>query len=269
MILRTLNRSTLDCSSFDSTVHSIETLLNLPAHRILDVIASFDCNAHSRSHPEDHQNLHELLLERLAEHGATCVDPSGIYWFHGTQALNPETLKEGIRSLDQQIEVIWQELSVLAHGYISEHAWQEFRTAVETGDPYNSSRRFRDRLANDPNRGPRAVLIRDALFYPDRFSGWNYLAAPETIHDICASFQVHFGQDLLSEFRRHSRACIVKFRDDRVQQRALGIALSYLWCWHHEGNCTKCDTCYESGGNSIDAYSIEQIEEVADQDVPE
>ena len=91
---------------------------------------------------------------------------------------------------------------------------------------------------------------------------------PETIHDICASFQVHFGRDL-SEFRRHSRACIVKFRDDRVQQRALGIALSYLWCWHHEGNCTKCDTCYESGGNSIDAYSIEQIEEVADQDVPE
>ncbi|MBI2811611.1 MAG: hypothetical protein HYX67_12410, partial [Candidatus Melainabacteria bacterium] len=188
----------LDCSSIDSTISSLDTILGMNGEVIREVVNSFDCDAYSKLHPHDHRRLKEILPALLSDQGAIMHNPDVVCWFHGTRVLNPDTIRTlGLLSLHQRIEQIWEDLFQLAQTWVNREEWQRFRTLVETTDNNDSSALHRQRIVNTADRGPHAVLIRDALIYPDRFDGVDYLSAPETIEDLCESFKSHYPHDLL------------------------------------------------------------------------
>lgn len=186
--------------------------------------------------------------------------PEQIYWFHGTRVIRPDSLRDGIYPLNQQIEQIWQDLFKLAQCWASENQWQAFRQAVETTDAGEGSVRYRNRMSHQADWGPHAVLVRDALVIPDRFCGVDYLNVPETIEDICLSFSRYFPYDLLTAFQGASRPCIVKFRDRQPRSDAVGAAASYIWCMARNESCIRCNTCYEANARPIAATEILDVE---------
>ena len=154
----------LDCSSIESTISSLETILRLNSEDIQNAITSFNCTTYSIEHPHDHRHLREILPDLLRDRGATACNPDVVYWFHGTRVLDVAPIRSfGLRPLHQQIEQIWEDLFRLAQPWISQEDWQAFRHQVETTDPLESSTRHRQRLNNTADGGPHAVLIRDAI----------------------------------------------------------------------------------------------------------
>lgn len=253
----------LDCSNIDSTTSSLESILGLSGQDIREIVRSFNCDAYSRSHPNDHRHLKEILPDLLRDQGATVHNPDEVYWFHGTRVLTPGTIRAlGLLSLHQRIEQIWKDLFLLAQTWVSIEEWQKFRTQVETTDTLESSARHRQRIGNPADSGPHAVLVRDAIADHERFWGVDYLSAPETIDDLCESFQIHYHQDLLSKFQRESIPCIVKLYDKCRRDDLIGVALSYLWCTFNEEPCATCNACLEGNRNSIPTNAIVEIQEL-------
>jgi hypothetical protein len=223
----------------------------------------FDCDAYAHSHPNDHRQLKYVLPELLCGQGGLQQEPTTTFWFHGTRVLGQSSLSQGLNPLNLQLDQIWTDLFQLAAQWIREDEWHDFRNTIEHACALESSSMYRHRLAVSADWGPHAVLIRDALIHPNRFSGVDYLRAPEIIEDICRSFEGHFGYDLLAEFQHYSHPCIVKFRNEQSCPNAPGIALSYLWCWTHEQDCTSCNTCFETTNGKIPSNSIAEVETLA------
>lgn len=250
----------LDCSNIESTLSSLEAILGLNGQVIREVVNSFNCDAYSTAHPHDHRHLREIFPDLLRERGATERSPDVVCWFHGTRVLNPDTISTlGLLSLHQRIDQIWEDLFRLAQIWVSQETWQTFRSQVETTDSLESSDRHRQRLSNASDRGPHAVLIRDAIADHDRFDGVDYLSAPETIEDLCESFETRCHHDLLGKFKRESIPCIVKFQDRCRRDDLVGVALSYLWCSYHGQPCITCNACFDSDADIVLATAIVEI----------
>ena len=230
-------------------------------HVIGDVVTSHDCTAYSNDQPTDHRPLREVLSELVSDRGGQIARPDVVHWLHGTRVISPDTfLTHGLQSLQQRIELIWEDLFRLAEGWLNRREWQKFRMHVETTDASMSSVRYRLRLNNAADGGPHAVLIRDAIVKHERFGGVDYLSAPETIQDLCESFKTHHHRDLLSKFQAESVPCIVKIHDPRPSGNLVGVALSYLWCSFHGEHCGTCNICYEAHGILIPPSSIVEIQ---------
>ncbi len=192
----------------------------------------------------------------------------GSLQFHGTRTLSDSSLAKGLNPLNLQFDQICEDLYVLARHWIDHSQWQGFKNGVVQGDGLESSQRIRHRLTFKDDWGPHAVLVRDALIQPSRFSAVNYLRAPETIEDICESFEKHFGHDLLARFIRASRPYIVKIKEEPPRHDVVGSALAYLWCWLREEDCTMCNTCLDSTSTIIPPSSIVEIQEISLEEFP-
>ena len=242
----------LDCSTFETTVASLETICALPRAKIIEIINLYDPATFSREYPQDYRTLKEVFHILLENNGAKIISPDYICWFHGTHVLNPETLKDGIRPLNQQIDQIWEDLFSIAKEWVEKEKWTDFRNRVESTDPGDSSQKIRNRLTDKSDWGPHGVLVRDALMNVDRFGGIDYLNMPETIEDICESFSNYFAQDLLSEFKKASVSCVVKFKDNQKRPDAIGAAMNYVWCTVKNESCLKCNTCFDGKNEILD-----------------
>lgn len=253
---------TLDCQSLDSTLESLHHIFRLPVSKISTLIESFDCDAYAEAHPNDCRKLKEILPELLCDHGGSRRSPTIVYWFHGTRALSESSLAKGLNPLNLQFDQICEDLYSLAMCWIDHSQWQVFKNGVVQGDGLESSQRIRRRLAFKDDWGPHGVLVRDALIQPSRFSAVNYLYAPETIEDICESFEKHFGHDLLAQFIRASRPYIVKIKEEPPRHDVIGSALAYLWCWLRDEDCTMCNTCLDSVSTIIPPGAIVEIQEI-------
>ena len=250
----------LDCTSFDSTLTSLESLLQLSHQTLLDIITSFDCAQYAKDHPNDDRKLKEILLDLFIKHGGNPQIPVYTCWFHGTRVLTPDSLLAGIRPLNEQIDRLWQDLFGLARNWITESEWNDFNQTIETSDLNASSEQYRHRLNFPADWGPHAVLIRDCLLDSGRFGSVNYLHTPETVEDISLSFKRHFSHDLQTAFHNNSRPCIVKFRDRRPNPDVIGVAATYLWCRTQGETCIRCNTCYEGNRKSIAKTEILNLE---------
>jgi len=242
---------------------SLESILGLPRQTILDTISALDCDQFSRDNPNDYRNLKEILVDVLSQRGGRLHVPEQIHWFHGTRALQPDSLRVGIYPLNEQIDRIWQDLFRLASRWVTEDQWNSFRTALETGDADDGSVSYRHRLGDQADWGPHAVLVREALVNPDKFLAVDYLKTPETIEDICLSFSSHFSRNLLTVFQQASHPCIVKFRDGQPRPDAIGAAAAYIWCIARNEPCVLCNTCYEANGRPIPRSEILDVQIVS------
>jgi aromatic ring-cleaving dioxygenase len=188
---------------------------------------------------------------------------SKVCWFHGTRVLDADTLREGVRPINEQIDLIWEGLFGLSSKWITQEKWLNFRYAVETDDSSASSIRYRHRLATPSDFGPHAVLIREILLRSNQFGAIvDYLNAPETVEDICASFAIRFHKDLFSLFQQRSKPCVVKFWDTDFNNRIIGAALAYAYCFLHDEPppWIACNECFDATGKTIHSAQILEVE---------
>jgi hypothetical protein len=148
---------TLDCSSIDSALASLEAIFSLDHSRIRSAIARYDPDEYIAAHPCDERRLREILPEVICANGGQLRYPDVVYWFHGTRLLRPEGVKSmGLRTLHDHIDAIWEDLFRLAGQWINQKQWEAFRRHVETADQSESSERYRRRIANFSDTGPHA-----------------------------------------------------------------------------------------------------------------
>jgi hypothetical protein len=144
----------LDGCSLQSILISLERILSFSRQTIEDKICSVQCTQYVHDQCESGCLLSDVFVKYMIQEGARIQLVFQVCWFHGTRVLNPGKLREGIRQINEQVDLIWDELFGLSRNWVTREKWQKFRHAVEVNDPCESSQRYRHRIETPSDFGP-------------------------------------------------------------------------------------------------------------------
>lgn len=100
----------LDCASPESTRLSLQQIVGLSEHHVLEVVSGFDLDQYYAQRPGGYRYAGDVLLDELVNRGGDRGVPQYTCWFHATRTMNVENLRRGVRPLPQYLEQLWSDL---------------------------------------------------------------------------------------------------------------------------------------------------------------
>jgi hypothetical protein len=250
----------IDCESTETAWRSVCDVLGISQtelRAIFDEFASTDSDDSELADlmPFD-KRLERTVIERVGRRPQfeAC-------WFHLTRVPSTTNFSDGIRSLGEMFDPIWEMLRPLAQE-ISDKDWSDFRRGVMTTNSNHYAMLYRLKTKDKAHWGPNAMLIRGAAFCAVEIGNHNYLNGPEIVEDICFCFKDRFNIDLLNRFRVATKPCVVKFVADG-SDHALSAALLYLYRLDRRDEDThpaRANTCWFSKDGLVPKSAILRVD---------
>ncbi|MEV4845100.1 hypothetical protein AB0K20_18030 [Micromonospora matsumotoense] len=251
----------LDCDTFDTALTSLASAIGVPAPALLQVLRGHDSGLRTGYDRVEHDA--PMLLHSF---GVELRDLrfDGAYYFHGSRVMQPTSfLRDGILPLDAMLDQIWASLYKLCAAEISPQQWLTLRRRLEEGplepnDNQHWARLYRHKVTARVDQGPFGSVIRDMVILPAE-GHHDYLDIPEIVRDI-AGFA---GLDLDTRFRASTTSCVVKFRDDRVDEGHVAVALTYLLASaRNEPLDQGCAYYPTRAGTAVPSHDIVAVDEI-------
>lgn len=235
----------LDCEDAESTRTSVSGILSVSIKDITKFLRKFDLEESLRISNLSPDYQGHILLSNLLKLSNNQWGYSHTAWFHYTRCQKPDNYSQGLLSLPDNIENIWELLFKLSSQNESE--WNIFRNKIET-----ENETYRIRTQTQSQFGPDGFLIGDEHF--NRQLGHDhFFECPEIIRLIFREYGCS-----LKKFFEITTPCIMKFKTNTSAVENLARALTYLYeleqpnpyFTHYQTNC------YLGHGNSIPARDI-------------
>ncbi|MEY9894294.1 hypothetical protein ABIA31_007980 [Catenulispora sp. MAP5-51] len=217
----------LDCQDVDSTVRSLATASELPAHLLVEKMPSFEVDWVELA-PADVDPLVVAPRDYFQLLGVDIGDLrfEGTYYFHGTRVIDPDSFRrDGILPLGRMIDRLWETLYELIRDDVTEEQWRRCRADLEAGGGDHDGWLYRTKVDNPVHHGPYAMLVRDHLLNPRATHSHDYLATPEIVEDIARAC----GFGLQARFDAAATSCTVKFRINDTRDVDVEAAFWYAY----------------------------------------
>lgn len=252
----------LDCENDKTMFESIKQITGIPKNELIIMFDKFNLDEFYETNTRFSQTADSLFLNKIKEmSNISQFHYNQTNWFHLSRTTKSNNFKEGILSLGDNLENIWDLLFTLQEGFLSKDEWSVFRKSLESEYTSNSALLYRMKTSDKKLWGPYAMLIREVTFHSKEIGNHDYLKAPEIIEDICFPFQEKYGFDLLTKFQEVTSSCIVKFETTDVEEWYIGVVINFLYHKHHNLELNlDCNACFDNGGKSIPNESLLQIE---------
>lgn len=223
------NMPILDCENIDSLKKSIEKITSIKSEEVIEYLSDFDLNKFYKDN-DGFQSPDVVFLDLLKNRIGSNISYSGSYWFHVSHFNKVLNFENGLLPLHLIIDKIWDYLFTLSPSAISKKMWENTRALIE--NDFNESHHaelYRDRIRDLFQSGPYGFLAKDLPCFDNKITNLHYFKGPEIVIDICECSKIINGFDLLSEYKKESKPCIVKFYHDDNNIRYLGDAMFYLY----------------------------------------
>ena len=251
----------LDCECIDSIYQSLADITGIPLEGLNSFLSSFDIEAYYHSHPDCPLTGDDLMFEIIRDRYREPYPIDFTSWFHLTRASASNKFEEGILTLNEGIDSIWEFLFFLLKGEFNKEHWVDFRKKVETDMENYAAVMYRFKMKTPYANGPFATLIKELAFRTEETTYHDYLKAPEIVEDICVCFKETHGKDLLTKFIQNTKSCIVKFRVTGGKPNLIGTPLLYLYNTLHSRRMSpSCNRCFTGDGSRIPHESILKVE---------
>lgn len=251
-----MRRGRLDCHTRTSAIESFSTITGVKSSALRSRLAVFDLEAHFKD-LQTWEEPDDVLLRVGLDGQEQSWEPAEICWFHATRVpTNTAFRSQGILPASKSADALWASLRTIDPQPPDEAEWSRFRSLVEGGQLGEWSEKYaiKQKLA-----GPFAFLIREELDHLGETNSVDYLAAPESIEDICLCYETAFGRQLLDAYRAATRPCVVKFVDWRPE-RVMGTVARYIYAQEHDGVAFDVNTCFDGKGVAIRPEQILDVE---------
>jgi hypothetical protein len=216
-----VERVILDCHDFSAMVATVAAAIERSPEDLVEALREDE----GIGEHDEFGAITERTLGRLGVQPAD-VRFSGTCWFHGTRTLDPERYKqEGLLPQPRVADWLWEQLGDLVRDDVSKEDWQAFRESIESDGGGDWAHLYRLKRDHDP--GPLGELVREVVLKPRLTGSHDYLGMPETVEDIAAEAHSEFGIDLAARYETASVPCIVKFRTNTYDPRALHTAFAF------------------------------------------
>lgn len=246
----------LDCHTRDSTLLSVSRHYGVGVEQVRDFLLGVDLEAYCEEHHPE--GRYDVVLGRLLERefGPVQQELSAVSWFHLTRVLPDEDFSGGILPLDKALDGVWSTLERIFDG--SPHV-DNLRVLRREGVPnwlYNF------KLEDGMDKGPFAMLVREAAFRPEEQANHDYHTIPEIVRDLCDGYQKRFGLPIEGEVQAALRPRIVKFASTlRLDRACIEAATLYLYGALRGLPPSWLSNAYYSGaGLAVPHCAIEQVE---------
>jgi hypothetical protein len=231
----------LDCHTLNSTLSSLAKLFSTDEGELRGALTGFSFPAfvailaNAREHPET------VLWNRIVGTGTRTPIPATTFWFHATRVMPGTDFRQGIQPLMEWLPHIRDSLDK-----ISARIGRSARPNSAVVGRRQGGRAYTLKTSDPIHWGPYAFLVRDAILRPADVTH-DYLETPEIVEDIANG-----NQFLINEYRRISRACIVKFRsvDPRPDVVKVALYYSYFSLWEEPMNLDT-NTHFDGKGRPV------------------
>jgi hypothetical protein len=252
----------LDCETPELAYKSLKKILGVPEKEFNVLFKSlkspkyYDINGWPQGNNRIELRIQNWLNSKISHD----IPNYAILWFHGTRVSQDEIFSAGIKPLHDVIDKIWNGLHSMISNQVSVETWQQFRTQVENNHINNFSYLYQRKMSRLEAGGPFANLVREICVSKSKIFH-DYLKTPEIVEDIHHCCKDLLGINLLGHYKRNTRPCIVKFRNNMPQEKAILAAISYLYKKFY--NCSPGlddNTCFSGHGNPISPENIIKVE---------
>jgi hypothetical protein len=246
----------LDCSSFDTALHSLSELLGSPADALKRELTEAEIDWGNTELSSEEQLIHLLGFESRDSLPA----PDRIRWFHATRAPKGSAFAEGILPTGEALPKLFDLLGEIAGQWSAPEEWERFKDSIQTGSSQYAVQLRRKRGDKNAWGGPFAFLVRDAALghVGDHQMFWD---VPETVKDLCATYEEQFGHSLLEAYQAGTQPCLVNFIRPGNWPGAVFAALNYA---HRQAtgldHSFRCNQNFASDNKTIPAEWIDRIE---------
>jgi len=243
----------LDCETRESALNSVAALCGIQRSGILRFLKALDlegyCNNHDCSSGED-----ALYGEFEMTYGCTITPPARVYWFHMSRCLRGCLFSEGLLPLGEARNCIWHTIHQVFDGTEHMPNLLELENVDYFGERYEARRR------SPELQGPYAFLVREVADAPSINGIHDYLRMPETLEDICCTYEARYGTDIRRRLSEALAPVIVKFWTPVFKPYYVKIALFFAYNSLHNIHLRTANTCYDDKNTAIPAEQIVKVE---------
>ena len=222
-------KAVLDCETPESARLSVADILGLTLDDLIDFIRQFDLDDYMVKHRSTADKAADILLKSLLMQTNCNWGFSHTAWFHMTRCLPTERFEQGLKPLPHIVNYIWEFLFKISSSYVTRSEWDEFRKLIESDPSSSYLDVYRLRTNTIRQQGPYGILVcelrSEGLSKQDHYLN----VAPEVVILICQSFHSKFGYNLLEEYTKATKPCIVKFETTDNEPYLLSTALYYVY----------------------------------------
>ena len=244
---------TLDCATYLSTIKSISRLYGQTIDEVKKFLINLDLDEYFRINNPDGTGYDVLFMLFENKFGKPKQEIEKVCWFHLTSTTIDTDFKDGLLSLSDSLDSVWDKLEIILHN--TSHL-QNIMNLRKNGVP---SHDFILKTKDENNYGPFAILIRDLAF---ELGHKKYLMMPEIIEDILEGYKKKFVKDIRDLVGKSLKPCIVKFwSKKRIDEDCIKTAVDYLHTYLRGNNYTLySNTCYDGYNEKIPFEQIQKIE---------
>lgn len=222
---KSLKTATLDCETSESALLSVSEILDLASIDLTKFFKSFDLWNYVEEHGYGVEDAGELLFKTLLTQVNCEWGFSHTTWFHMTRCLPTEEFKEGLKTYSGIIDYIWDLLFEINPRDITHSEWDILRKSMESNMSSHLGIYHDCRTRSDAQEGPYGILVPELRSGNPLIKQDHYLEeAPEIVSHIC-----QYDCNLLAEYKKVTKPCIVKFETTDNELCHLSTALLYVY----------------------------------------
>lgn len=214
----------LDCENIDKTYESLEIILGLHRDMLCEILKDHTIIPNTVGQGKMQS---ELLFSQAFEQ---CInikrknfEPDSTVYFHMSRVFDSKDFKQGIMPLGLIISKLQKDLAE----FVNNLNISMLPNKIVNRSSYNS---VCHRLNATSLSGPYGILIKDMSACDENR---HFLDVPETINDILSGYELKYQKNIIDEYRKATRPCIVKFQGEGIRGKSIKIALYYLYCKEH------------------------------------
>ncbi|AEV29065.1 hypothetical protein SpiGrapes_1251 [Sphaerochaeta pleomorpha str. Grapes] len=234
----------LDCSSYESALHSLSVSIQKTPEEIIKRIANIDTYGISKNDIE--QPFEDSLFDEFME-GIDSIPFEQINWFHFTRTFPENSYSQGLLHRSKAESTIW-ECILKAIASIDKSISENLEHCIHT-------------YVGLYNEGPCGMLVRENGFHSTEAHIHNYLQEPEFIQDACLQYSKLYKQDIMPLISRLLVPCIVTFRaklSDLDNDDYINNVLQYIYYRRRREFINLY--CYNGRGKAIPPQDIISID---------